>query len=296
MDATDPAYILATSGTTARPKLAVHTHGGNMVQIAAMGRWMMGLTAGEIWWSMSDIGWIVGHSYIVYAPLMAGCTTVAYEGSLDHPAPDATWALIAELRVRGIFTVPTGVRLLMRYGTDAARAHDLSSVERVVCAGEVLNAPGLALAPGGRLRGPRPGHRSHVADRDRRPDLRQPVRPGAAAHQARVRRAAAARHGAGGRGPDGTPLPAGEKGIMVLRRPFPGLIATLWGEPERYGTDYWSRVPGSYYVGDAAHIDADGYVWFAGRADEIIKIAAHRLGTIEVETRSCVTRPSPRPA
>jgi acetyl-CoA synthetase len=141
MEANDPAYILATSGTTAKPKLAVHRHGGNQVQIAAMGRWVMGLRAGEIWWSMSDIGWIVGHSYIVYAPLMAGCTTIAYEGALDHPRPDAVWAIVEEAKVQGIFTSPTGVRLLMRNGLEPARAHDLSSLERVVCAGEVLNAP-----------------------------------------------------------------------------------------------------------------------------------------------------------
>ena len=284
MDATDPAYILATSGTTARPKLAVHTHGGNMVQIAAMGRWLMGLTAGETWWSMSDIGWIVGHSYIVYAPLMAGCTTVAYEGALDHPDPGATWSLIAELGVGGIFTSPTGVRLLMRYGTDVARAHDLSSVERIVCAGEVLNAPAWRWL-------------QEDVFEDRVPVIDHmwqtetggpifgnpyglgllPIKPGSAGLPLPGTEPAVVT-------PDGTPLPAGEKGIMVLRRPFPGLIATLWGEPERYGADYWSRVPGSYYVGDAAHIDEDGYVWFAGRADEIIKIAAHRLGTIEVET------------
>jgi acetyl-CoA synthetase len=284
MDATDPAYILATSGTTARPKLAVHTHGGNMVQIAAMGRWLMRLTAGEVWWSMSDIGWVVGHSYIVYAPLMAGCATVAYEGSLDHPAPDATWALIAELKVQGVFTSPTGVRLLMRYGTEAAQRHDLSSVERVVCAGEVLNAPAWRWL-------------QEDVFEDRVPVIDHmwqtetggpifgnpyglgllPIKPGSAGLPLPGTEPAVV-------APDGTPLAAGEKGIMVLRRPFPGLIATLWGEPERYGTDYWARVPGSYYVGDAAHIDADGYVWFAGRADEIIKIAAHRLGTIEVET------------
>ena len=116
------------------------------------------------------------------------------------------------------------------------------------------------------------------------PIFGNPYGLGPAADQARLGRAAAARHRRGRRRPDGEPVPAGEKGIMVIRRPFPGLTATLWGEPERYGADYWERIPGVYYAGDAAHIDEDGYVWFAGRADEIIKIAAHRLGTIEVET------------
>ena len=284
MEANEPAYILATSGTTAKPKLSVHTHGGNQVQIAAMGRWLMGLKAGEVWWSMSDIGWIVGHSYIVYAPLMAGCTTVAYEGALDHPGADATWALIEELRVQGVFTSPTGVRLLMRSGVEPARAHDLSSLERVVCAGEVLNAPAWRW-----LQEEVFENRVPVLDHMWQTETGGPIfgnpyglgllpiKPGSAGLPLPGTEPAVV-------GPDGIELPAGEKGIMVLRRPFPGLIASLWGEEERYGIDYWTRIPGSYYVGDAAHIDEDGYVWFAGRADEIIKIASHRLGTIEVET------------
>ncbi len=284
MEANDPAYILATSGTTAKPKLSVHTHGGNQVQIAAMGRWLMGLRAGEVWWSMSDIGWIVGHSYIVYAPLMAGCTTVAYEGALDHPGADATWALIEELRVQGVFTSPTGVRLLMRSGVEPARAHDLSSLERVVCAGEVLNAPAWRW-----LQEEVFENRVPVIDHMWQTETGGPIfgnpyglgllpiKPGSAGLPLPGTEPAVVAL-------DGVELPVGEKGIMVLRRPFPGLIASLWGEEERYGIDYWTRIPGSYYVGDAAHIDEDGYVWFAGRADEIIKIASHRLGTIEVET------------
>ncbi len=284
MEANEPAFILATSGTTARPKLAVHTHGGYQVHIAAMGRWLMGLRQGETWWSMSDIGWIVGHSYIVYAPLMAGCTTIAYEGALDHPGQDAVWALIEELRVQGIFTSPTGVRLLMRFGNEPAQRHDLSSVERIFCAGEVLNAPAWAW-----LQQEIFGDRIPVIDHMWQTETGGPIfgnpyglgllpiKPGSAGLPLPGIEPAVVT-------PDGAEVEAGHKGIMVLRRPFPGLIATLWGEPDRYGADYWSQIPGSYYVGDAAHIDEDGYVFFAGRADEIIKIAAHRLGTIEVET------------
>ncbi|MBA2299283.1 MAG: AMP-binding protein [Chloroflexi bacterium] len=284
MEANEPAYILATSGTTAKPKLAVHRHGGNQVQVAAMGSWVMGLRAGEMWWSMSDIGWIVGHSYIVYAPLMAGCTTIAYEGALDHPGPDAVWALIEEFGVQGVFTSPTGVRLLMRNGVEPARAHDLSSIERVVCAGEVLNAPAWRWLQHDVL-----GDRAPVIDHMWQTETGgpifgnpyglglMPIKPGSAGVALPGTEPAVV-------GPDGAELEPGQKGILVLRRPFPGLIAALWGEDDRYAADYWSRIPGSYYVGDAAHIDEDGYVWFAGRADEIIKIASHRLGTIEVET------------
>lgn len=284
MEANEPAYILATSGTTARPKLAVHTHGGNQVQVAAMGRWLMGLRPADVWWSMSDIGWIVGHSFIVYGPLMAGCTTVAYEGSLDHPGPDAVWSIIEELRVTGLFASPTGVRLLMRTGLEPARAHDLSSVERVFCAGEVLNEPAWRW-----LQEEVFGNLVPVIDHMWQTETGGPIfgnpyglgllpiKPGSAGRPLPGTEAVVV-------GADGAELPIGQKGVMVLRRPFPGLIASLWEEPERYEEDYWSKIPGSYYVGDAAHVDEDGYVWFAGRADEIIKIAAHRLGTIEVET------------
>jgi len=286
LESNDPAFILATSGTTARPKLAVHTHGGYQVHIHSMGRWVFGLKSGEVWWSTSDIGWVVGHSYIVYAPLLAGAATIAYEGALDHPAPDVIWKLIEELGVSGVFTSPTAVRLLMRYGEEAARGSDLSSLERVFCAGEVLNAPAWEWL------------QKRVLD-DRVPVIDHmwqtetggpvfgnpyglgmlPIKPGSAGIPLPGIDAAVVT-------PEGEPCGPDEKGIMVIKSPFPGLIASLWGEPDRYGADYWSRLPGQtvYYTGDSAHVDADGYVWFAGRADEIIKIAAHRLGTIEVET------------
>ncbi len=284
MEANEPAFILATSGTTARPKLAIHTHGGYQVQIASMGRWVFGLRPDDVWWSISDIGWIVGHSYIVYAPLIAGCTTIAYEGAIDHPRPDHVWQLIDDLGVTGAFTSPTGVRLLMRYGSELARAHDLSRIERIVCAGEVLNPPAWAW-----LQGEVFGDRIPVIDHMWQTETGGPIfgnpyglgllpiKPGSAGLPLPGIDASVVT-------PAGEPVAVGEKGIMVIRRPFPGLTPTLWGEPERYGTDYWTRVPGSYYVGDAAHVDEDGYVWFAGRADEIIKIAAHRIGTIEVES------------
>ncbi len=282
--AEDAAFILATSGTTAKPKLAVHAHGGYGVHVAAMGDWVFGLRAGETWWSTSDIGWVVGHSYIVYAPLMAGATTIAYEGGLDHPDADAPWSIVENDEVTGVFTSPTAVRLLMRYGEAVPRRHDLSRLERVFCAGEVLNAPAWEWL-------------QRTVFEDRVPVIDHmwqtetggpifgnpygysllPIKPGSAG-------VALPGVDADVVDPDGTPVGVGEKGVMRIKRPFPGLIATLWGEPERYVADYWDRIPGGYYVGDAAHIDADGYVWFAGRADEIIKIAGHRLGTIEVET------------
>ena len=282
--AEDPAFILATSGTTAKPKLAVHSHGGYGVHVASMGDWVFALRPGETWWSTSDIGWVVGHSYIVYAPLMAGATTIAWEGALDFPDADSPWSIIERERVTGVFSSPTAIRLLMRYGEDIPRRHDLSTLERMFSAGEVLNAPAWEWL------------QRTVFD-DRVPVIDHmwqtetggpifgnpygvgllPIKPGSAG-------LALPGIDADVVDGDGRPVAVGEKGIMRIKRPFPGLIATLWGEPERYVSDYWERIPGGYYVGDAAHVDSDGYVWFAGRADEIIKIASHRLGTIEVET------------
>jgi acetyl-CoA synthetase len=284
MEANEPAYILATSGTTAKPKLAVHTHGGYQVYIYSMGRWLFGLRPDDVWWSTSDIGWVVGHSYIVYAPLLFGCTTVAYEGALDHPGPEVLWRVVEEFGVTGIFTSPTAVRGLMRYGEEPARKFNQSSLERLFCAGEVLNPPAWEWLQT-RVLGDRIPVIDHMWQTETGGPLfgnpyglaMLPIKPGSAGIPLPGVDAAVVT-------PDGQPCPPGERGIMVIKRPFPGLIQTLWGEPERYARDYWERIPGVYYTGDSAHIDEDGYVWFVGRADEIIKIAAHRVGTIEVES------------
>jgi acetyl-CoA synthetase len=249
-----------------------------------MARWVFGLRPGEMWWSTSDIGWIVGHSYIVYAPLIVGATTIAYEGALDQPGPERFWGLIEELGITGMFTSPTAIRAFMRYGEEVARRHDLSRLERVVSAGEVLNAPAWEWLQRRVFHdripvidhmwqtetgGPIFGNPYGIAQ--------LPIKPGSCGIPLAGIDAAVVT-------PDGRPVGANEKGIMVIRRPFPGLTPTIWNDPERYAADYWGRIPGVYYSGDAAHIDDDGYVWFAGRADEIIKIAGHRIGTIEVET------------
>ena len=286
LEANEPAYILATSGTTATPKLSVHMHGPYAVHIHSMARWVYGLRPGDVWWSTSDIGWVVGHSYIVYAPLLIGCTTIAYEGALDHPGPDVFWKVIDEFGVTSVFTSPTAVRLLMRYGEAPAQGHRLTSLERLFCAGEPLNAPAWEWLQKKVL-----GDRIPVIDHMWQTETAGPIvgnpygvgllpiKPGSGGIPLAGIDAAIVT-------PDGEPCAPGDKGILVIARPFPGLIQTLWGDPARYARDYWERIPGRrvYYTGDSAHMDEDGYVWFAGRADEIIKIAAHRIGTIEVET------------
>ena len=292
MEANEPAFILATSGTTAKPKLAIHTHGGYQVHVHAMGRWVFGLKPTDVWWATSDIGWIVGHSYMVYGPLLAGCTTVVFEGALDHPHAEANWRVaVEEFGVTGIFTSPTAIRALMKYGDAPLLSVDHSRLERVVCAGEVLNAPAWDWLQNTIL-----GGRTPVIDHMWQTETSGPVfgnpygigllpiKPGSATIPLPG-------IDAGVVNADGTPCAAGEKGIMVLKRPFPGLTAALWGEPDRYGLDYWQKIPGVYYTGDSAWIDEDGYVWFGGRADEIIKIAGHRIGTIEVES-ACLRHPA----
>lgn len=286
LEANEPAYILATSGTTAKPKLAVHTHGGYQVYVYSMAKWMFGLKPTDVWWSTSDIGWVVGHSYIVFGPLLVGCATIAYEGALDHPDAETFYKIVERHKVTGVFTSPTAVRLLMRYGNAPVRKHDLGSLERVFCAGEVLNAPAWEWfqkeALGDRIPvidhywqtetgGPIVGNPYGIA--------LLPIKPGSggvplAGVEAKVLT------------PEGGACAPDEKGIFVITRPFPGLTARLWAEPERYAADYWDKVPGQnvYFTGDATSMDTDGYVWFSGRADEIIKIADHRIGTIEVET------------
>ena len=292
MEANEPAFILATSGTTAKPKLAVHTHGGYQVHVASMGRWCFGLEPTDVWWATSDIGWIVGHSYMVYGPMLIGCTTVVFEGALDYPEPEGNWrTAVEDFGVTGIFTSPTAIRALMRYGDEPLGSVNHSKLERIVSAGEVLNAPAWDWLQNTILEGQVP-----VIDHMWQTETSGPVfgnpygievlpiKPGSATIPLPGIHAGVVR-------PDGTPCDVGEPGIMVLKRPFPGLTASLWGEPERYGHDYWEKIPGLYYSGDSAHIDEDGYFWFAGRADEIIKIAAHRLGTIEVES-ACLKHPA----
>jgi acetyl-CoA synthetase len=286
LESNEPAFILATSGTTARPKLAVHCHGGYQVHVHSMAKWVYGLEPNDVWWATSDIGWIVGHSYMVYGPLLVGATTLAYEGAIDYPDIETIYRQLEANGVTGVFTSPTAIRVLMRSGAEPARKYDLSSVTRAFSAGEVLNPPAWEWF-------------QREVFQDRIPVIDHmwqtetsgpvagnpyglgllPIKPGAAGIALPGIEAAVMT-------PEGEVCVPGEKGIFVIERPFPGLTPRLWSEPERYGLDYWERIPDHnvYFSGDAAHIDEDGYIWFSGRADEIIKIAAHRLGTIEVES------------
>jgi len=284
MRADEPAFILHTSGTMAKPKGTVQPHGSYQVYIHAMGKWVYDMHETDVWWSTSDIGWIVGHSYVIYAPLLFGCPTIMYEGVPDYPTPDIWWQIVEKNQVTKLWISPTGVRSLMKYGEEWPKKHDLSSVKLVACAGEVLNPPAWEWL------------QKKVFD-DRIPVIDHmwqtessgpmvgnpygivllPIKPGSATIPLPGIDAEIVDG-------EGKPVPVGVEGTFVCKRPFPGLTPTLWRDHERYVQDYWNRIPGVYYTGDAATKDEDGYIWFLGRTDEVIKISAHRIGTIEIES------------
>ncbi len=278
------AFILYTSGTMAKPKGTVQPHGSYQVYIYAMGKWVYDMRETDVWWSTSDIGWIVGHSYVVYAPLLFGCSTVMYEGVPDYPTPDVWWKMVEKNRVTQMWISPTGVRGLMKYGDEWPKKHDLSSIRLIVCAGEVLNPPAWKWLQetvfDNRIpvidhmwqtetSGPMVGNPYGIA--------LLPIKPGSATIPLPSIDADIVDD-------NGKPLPIGVKGNFVCRRPFPGLTPTIWRNEDRYAKDYWNKIPECYYTGDAAIKDADGYIWFVGRVDEVIKISAHRIGTIEIES------------
>jgi acetyl-CoA synthetase len=238
----------------------------------------------DIWWSTSDIGWIVGHSYVIYAPLLFGCTTIMYEGVPDYPAPDVWWRIAEKHRVTKMWISPTGVRALMKFGDEYPAKHDLSSINLVVCAGEVLNPAAWKWLQQTVLKdkvpvidhmwqtessGPMVGNPVGIAMLPIKPGSATIPLPGIEADIVNER---------------GDSLPVNAKGTFVCLRPFPGLTPTLWRDHDRYVKDYWERIPRRYYTGDAALRDEDGYIWFLGRMDEVIKIASHRIGTIEIES------------
>ena len=284
MRADELAFILHTSGTMAKPKGTVQPHGSYQVYIYAMGKWVYDMQQGEVWWSTSDVGWIVGHSYVVYAPLLFGCTTIMYEGLPDHPTPDVWWQILERNKVNRLWISPTGVRALMKYGDDYPTKYDLSSVKLVVCAGEVLNPPAWEWLQKRVFQdripvidhmwqtetgGPIVGNPCGIA--------LLPIKPGSATIPLPGVDADIVDE-------EGKPVSSGVEGTFVIRRPIPGLTPTLWRDHTRYVESYWSKFPGVYTSGDAALKDEDGYIWFLGRVDEVIKISAHRIGTIEIES------------
>jgi acetyl-CoA synthetase len=281
LDAEDPFFIIYTSGSTGRPKGVVHTLGGYMVDVYTTLRDVLDFHEEDTLFCTSDAGWIVGHSIVLYGPLMHGITTVMYEGAPSFPYPDRWWQIVERHGVTLLFTAPTGVRGLMRFGDAWPKRRDLSTLRLLACAGEPLNPEAWRWFY--EVIG-----RSRCAIIDNwwqtetsRPMISNwstlPMKPGSCGLPVP------------GVALDivdeqGQSVPPGVEGALVLTRPWPAMLRTIHGDPERYREQYWSSYPGLYLTGDAAKRDADGYIWIIGRTDDVIKVSGYRLGTAEVES------------
>ncbi len=283
MDAEDPLFILYTSGTTGKPKGVLHTHGGYQLYTSTTLQWVFDLKDDDRWWCAADPGWITGHSYIVYGPLILGATSIIYEGAPTYPYPDRWWRIVADYGVTILYTAPTAIRGLMRFGDAWPNRHDLSSLRLLGSVGEPINPeawkwyhtvigqeqcpimdtwwqtetggfmitpmPCVGLKPGSATR-PFPGINVDVVDED------------------------------------GNSCGPNEDGKLVIKDPWPSMLRTVWGDPDRYVAQYWSeyKKQGWYLAGDSARKDDDGYIWVIGRIDDVLKVSGYRLGTAEVES------------
>ncbi len=290
MDAEDPLYILYTSGSTGKPKGILHTTGGYLTQVHATVKSVFDMKDEDVYWCTADVGWVTGHSYVVYGPLAAGATVLMYEGAPDWPQRDRFWELIEKYGVTIFYTAPTAIRAFMKWGTEHPAGHDLSSLRLLGSVGEPINPeawmwyqehigggrcpivdtwwqtetgailitplPGLTATKPGSATRPFPGIAADVVDEN------------------------------------GNSVPLGGGGFLVLKEPWPSMLRTLWGDDERYRNVYWSKFDGKFYfAGDGAKRDDEGYFWLLGRVDDVMLVAGHNISTMEVES-ALVDHPS----
>ncbi|MGE0495330.1 MAG: acetate--CoA ligase [Vulcanimicrobiota bacterium] len=288
LDSEHPLFILYTSGTTGKPKGILHVHGGYMVGVATTLKNVFDVQDDDRYWCTADAGWVTGHSYIVYGPLLLGATSFIYEGSPGYPYPDRWWSMVAKYGINILYTTPTAVRGLMRYGEAWAERHDLSSLRLLGSVGEPINPEAW-----------RWFHR--VIGKEKCPIMDTwwqtetgafmiaplpcvPLKPGTATRPLPGIEADVVNE-------DGKPVAAGEDGYLVVKKPWPSMLRTLYKNPDLYKEVYWSKIDGMYTTGDSARKDEDGYIWIVGRMDDVIKVSGYRLGTAEIES-SLVTHPN----
>ncbi len=282
LDSEDPLFILYTSGSTGKPKGVLHTQAGYLLYTNLTFKWIFDVKEDDTYWCTADIGWITGHSYIVYGPLSFGATTLMFEGVPSYPHPDRFWDIVEKYQVNIFYTAPTALRAMMKEGDDWPNKHDLRSLRILGSVGEPINPEawmwyyntiGKGKCPivdtwwqtetGGILITPLPGA--------------TPLKPGSATLPFPGIEAAVLRD-------DGTPADVNEGGYLVIKQPWPGLMRRVYGDPERFKNTYFSQYSGVYFTGDSARRDEDGYFWLMGRIDDVIKVSGHRIGTAEVES------------